>query len=289
MVGEQTEHPVLVELDRNKPVLGSVDQCALSHLMDSAMGQKPLLELLAALSKKCRLVVLFDFKSSANPLSKSDTCKPEWRKLMSDAGIKFTERVKLDSNAQGGEVYAMDTLTNDACGKNKGDLSLQHRKTYATGKLPLLSPLHAVWNCNSDSLAHDSWQLNNERDCLIRALHTDSSGKLTYQKTDYERVFVNVSGPTGAQIAYLEWTGDAPQQLVQKTTLQQGDVFTFQTAASFNVVAVSYNGAWLAYRLFGDKVVLEPIAAKHVPPIGYSAELVIASGVNAHVQFTKVP
>lgn len=287
MVEEQPTQPVLIELDRNKPVLGAVDGCALSHLVDNAMETEPLLDLLAALSNKCKLVILFDFKSSANSFTKTIACVPEWRSLMNAKKIRYTERVKLSSNAEN-EVYAMDTLTNDACDKNKVELSLQHRKTYASGKLPLLSPLYAVWNCHSDSLAHDSWRLTNERDCLIRALHTTPNGKLMYHDTDYKRVVVNVSGPIGAQIAYLGWTGAVPERIVLKKTLTQEAVFQFKTAASFNVVAVSYKGAWLAYRLFAKEAVLEPIAAEHLAPIGYSAMLVHASGADTHVRFTNV-
>lgn len=287
MVGNQPEQPVLVELDRNKPVIGSVDGCILSHLIDNAMQTKPFLDLLAELSKKCMLVVLFDFKNSWNPLSKTHTCQPDWRELLKKWGIKYVERVKVN-DTRGEGTYKMETLTNNECGNNKDELSLDHRKTYAAGKLPLLSPLYAVWNCNSDSLAHDIWQLQNVRDCLIRALHTNADGMLTYQKTDYSQVTVNVSGPNNAQIAYLEMTGGAPEKLVQQATLRQGTSLAFKTAASFKVVAVLHNGAWLAYRLFDTTVALEPIAAKHLMPIGYSAKLVRSDPLDSHVQFTQV-
>lgn len=291
-VAVQPDYPVLVELDKNMPGVGAVQDCkTLSHLNDAVMPHEQLIGNLAILSTKCKLVVLFDFKNPFKPTAKTKSCQAEWRELLTNAGIQYQERTSLakPTKCDGDtcQFFSMDTKKNGQCFTIDTQLEDRHRKTYNAGDAPTLSPLFAVWNCESDCLAHDAWNLQGVRDCLVRALHTTRRQELSGQETDYARVRVRVTVNPPTEIAFLEYGREEPLPFV--TMVLTGD-HTFETAASFSVVAVKQGSRWRACRVFNDEAVEEPIAASHFVLGGYEVEDVTeeADGVR-HVDFSADP
>ena len=275
-------HPVLVELDRNAPALGALQNCkTLSHLADASLDHKRVITLLKRLDALCDLVILYDFKSSVDPRAKSTTCEGIWSKLLKEEGIDFRERTskkKPRGCEEGGtcQFFSLDTKKNGQCFAVDLPLEDLHRKTYNAGGAPLLSPFFAVLTCLSDCLAHDAWNMQSPRDGLIRALHTTPLQKLSGQSTNFTRVRLRVVSNPPTEVAFMAFVNGKPATLISID--DTGDV-EFETAASFTCVALKRGAKWQSFRVFGDKatVVEEPISAFVLQGEAYRASKIAVS------------
>ena len=287
-------HPVLVELDRNAPGVGALQNCkTLSHLADVALDHKRVLTLLKRLDALCELVILYDFKSSVDPRAKSATCEGTWSKLLKQEGIAFRERTSNKKPRECAEdetcqFFSLDTKKNGQCLSMDIPLEDMHRKTYNAGGAPLLSPLFAVLNCNSDCLAHDAWQMQSPRDGLIRALHTTPTQKLSGQTTNFARVVLRVVTDPPTEVAFMAFANGKPSALILVDAT--GDV-EFETASSFACVSLKRGSRWQSFRVFVDKatVVEEPIAASVFKGDAYKASRPEISQRVALVSFASEP
>lgn len=268
--------PVLVELDRNSPLLGVFQNCnTLSHLGDSSLSHQAVLKLLKDVSYRCDLVVLYDFKSPVDPRTKSARCEIHWTNMLNMACVKFRQRTsfKRPRSCEKGstcQFFSLDTKKNGQCFNIDSAKEDLHRKTYNAGGVPLLSPLFATLNCDSDCLAHDGWQMQNVRDCLIRALHTTPDQKLSGQLTDFERVRLRIVTLPLTEVAYMSFGREEPNTLI---SLDGSGAVEIETALSFACVAVKRGLRWQAFRVFvgGATVVEEPISAFVFEGTGYTA------------------
>jgi hypothetical protein len=289
-IERQEKLPVLVELDRNLPVVSALQSCeTLSHGTDAVMPHEDLLKNLLTLSTKCQLIVLFDFKKASNPTKKTTSCQDYWRKLFDTTEISYQERtsVKKPGECEEGKVcnfFSLDTKKNAECLKLSDVLKDEHRKTYNAGGQPRLSPLFAVMNCYSDCLAHDAWNLTDVRDCIIRGLHTTSTSGLSSQPTDFARVRMHVHTEPATSIAVMRFGDEGPEPFV---TVADNGMLEFATAKSFAVVAVKQGSRWRTFRIFAQKAVEEPISSNVYKSGGYSAPTVTQKEDVTHVDFEE--
>jgi len=268
--------PVLVELDKNAPAFGAFQNCStLSHIVDSALDHKTVLKLLQEVSSRCDLVVLYDFKSPVDPRVKSSSCEVHWTDMLNSAGVKFRQRTsfKKPRSCEKGntcQFFSLDTKKNSQCFTIDSSTEDEHRKTYNAGGAPLLSPLFATLNCESDCLAHDGWQMRNVRDCLVRALHTTPDQKLSGQPTDFARIRLRVVTDPPTVVAYMSFGLEEPETLISMDSSGAVDI---DTAASFACVALKRGQRWQAFRVFTGEatVVEEPISAYVFEDTGYTA------------------
>lgn len=289
-VERQENLPVLVELDRNLPVVSALQPCqTLSHGKDAVMPHEKLLENLLALSQKCQLIVLFDFKKASNPTKKTTNCQDYWRELFDKTKISYQERTSAKKPAtcqkDGCEFFSLDTKKNAECLNMSEELQDKHRKTYnAGGGAATLSPLFAVMDCLSDCLAHDAWDLTNTRDCLIRGLHTTSKSGLSSQPTDFTHMKMHVTTSPPTHVAVMRFNSDKPDPYI---TVVEGGALEFVAAKSFAVVAVKQGTRWRTFRIFTGQAVEEPISSNVYQSGGYSAPKVTQNEDVTHVNFNQ--